>query len=98
VTVTVPASGKVLVIVTAQVLGSTGNASGFMSVTVDGVTPLAVEDSNSLRVAGNNAIRASATSLLTGLTPGSHIFTSIYRLAGTGTATFSERNIVVIPA
>jgi hypothetical protein len=98
VTVTVPASGRVLVIVTAQINGSTGNAAGFMSVFIDGAVTLGVADATSLRVAGNNAVRASATSLITGLTPGTHTFTAAYRLAGTGTATFAERNIVVIPA
>jgi ethanolamine utilization microcompartment shell protein EutL len=98
VTLTVPASGSVLIIVTAQITGSTGNAAGFMSVTVDGAIPLAVGDPSSLRVAGNNAVRASATALVTGLSPGSHTFSATYRLQGSGTATFSDRNIVVIPA
>jgi len=98
---TVPASGSVLVILTAQVQGSTGNSAGFMSVsatcsTGPGVT---ASDANTLRVAGNDAIRASATSLITGLTPGaSCTFTSVYKLSGSGFATFGARNIVVIPA
>ncbi len=91
---TVPASGSVLVILTSEIVGSTGNAAGFMSVSVDGGPAL---DVNSLRVAGNNAVRASASALLTGLTPGSHTFTAMYKLQGTGTATFSSRTITVIP-
>jgi hypothetical protein len=98
VAVTVPASGRVLVIVTAQISGSTGNAAGFMSVFIDGAVVLGVADATSLRVAGNNAVRASATSLFTGLAPGTHTFTAAYRLQGSGFATFAERNIVVIPA
>ena len=40
---------------------------------------------NSLRVAGNDPVRASATALITGLTPGPHTFTAVYRSVGSGT-------------
>jgi hypothetical protein len=97
VTVTIPASGKALVILTGQLFGSTGNSAAFMSVAVSGATTVAASDANSLRVAGNDAVRASATALITGLTPGSNTFTAKYKQVGSGTATFSDRNIVVIP-
>ena len=83
---------------TAQIQGSTGNAAGFMSTFVDGAVTQLVGDETSLRVAGNNAVRASATALVTGLSPGNHVFTAAYKLVGSGTATFAERNIVVIPS
>jgi Collagen triple helix repeat (20 copies) len=94
--VTVTTGTTALVIVTAEVTGSTGNAAGFMSFMLDGVQQTAL-DMNSLRVAGNNPVRASATSLITGLTPGTHIFTAMYKLVGSGTATFNARAITVIP-
>jgi len=94
--VTLTTGTTALVILTAEVFGSTGNSAGFMSVMVDNVQTTAL-DINSLRVAGNDAIRASATTLLTGLTPGSHTFTAVYRLNGSGIATFSSRTITVIP-
>jgi hypothetical protein len=40
--------------------------------------------------------RASATSVITGLTPGSNTFTAKYRITG-GTGTWRDRDIVVIP-
>jgi hypothetical protein len=97
VAVTIPDSGKALVILTAQVNGSTGNAAGFMSVSVSGNTTVLATDANSLRVAGNEPIRASATALLTNLNPGLNVFTAKYREVGSGFATFADRNIVVVP-
>jgi hypothetical protein len=96
VTLTVPASGNVLVLLTAEITGSTGNAAGYMSVMIDGNQATAL-DINSLRVAGNNAVRATATALLTNLSPGSHTFTAVCKLVGSGTATFAARTITVIP-
>jgi hypothetical protein len=97
-TLPVPGQGacpcRVLVILTAQINGSTGNAAGFMSVQVD--NGIAV-DATSLRVAGNNAVRASATSLIPGLAAGPHTFTAVYKLVGSGTAFFAARTVTVIP-
>ena len=82
--------------VTSQIVGSTGQSVGFMKVEVDGVTiPF---DDNSLRVVGNDPVRASALALITGLTPGSHTFTAVYKHVGSGTSTFSARTITVIRA
>jgi hypothetical protein len=92
-----PAGGcRALVILTAQTFGSTGNSAGFMTVELDNDITTAL-DANSLRVFGNDPIRASSTSLITGLSAGNHTFTAVYRQVGSGTATFSARNIVVIP-
>ena len=44
--------------------GSTGQTAAFMSVSVSGATTLPGSDANSLRVFGNNPIRASAVVLL----------------------------------
>jgi hypothetical protein len=95
-TVTIPASGKALVIVTA--LESTSNQSGivFTSFAVSGASTVAATDARALEVQGNNAVRASATSVVTGLTPGANTFTAKYRTTA-GTATFAARDIVVIP-
>jgi hypothetical protein len=48
-------------------------------------------------VAGNNAVRASATSLIPGLAAGSYTFRAEYKLVGAGTAFFGARTITVIP-
>jgi hypothetical protein len=86
--------------VTAQIFGSTGNSAGFMSVAASCAAPPnnAGSDANSLRVFANDPNRASATVLITGLTPGPCTFNSVYRNAGSGSSTFSVRNIVVIPS
>jgi hypothetical protein len=94
--VTLPTGTQAFVILTAQIFGSTGQTAGFMSVSVDGNDPGA-SDANSLRVFGNDPVRASASALITGLTPGSHTFKAVYRNVGSGTSTFSVRTITVIP-
>ena len=84
-----------LVILTADINGSAiFDSAGFMSVSVDGLPAL---DTNSLRVEGPNPVRASVTTLITGLTPGSHTFTAMYKVVGVGQATFNARAITVIP-
>jgi hypothetical protein len=96
-TVTVPASGNVIVILTAQVTPP-ASQSAFMSFSATGVV---ASDARSLmRQHGTSSstggIQASAIYFLTGLTPGSLTFTSQYRVTG-GTGTFANRNITVIP-
>ena len=96
-TVTIPAggSGNVLVIATAQLFGVGGNATANMSVSLDG--GVAVE-ANALKVTSNNdPFRASATSLFSGVAPGQRTFTAVYRLDGSGSATFELRSLIVIP-
>jgi hypothetical protein len=97
----IPASGKVLVILTAEVsgsnVGSNASSTGFMSVSLDNSIAL---DTNSLRVAGEDPVRASVTVLISGLTPGNTVtFTAVYKRVGSGDpATFNARQITVIPA
>ena len=98
---TVTTGTQAVVILTAQAVGSTGSVGGFMSFSVDGAVPTnAVGDPFSYRVFGNDPVRASAVSLITGLTAGAHIFCAVYREqspGGAGTSTFSARTITVIP-
>jgi hypothetical protein len=88
----------VQVILTADVsgtdVGNTPCSTGFMSFN----NSVAL-DTNSLRVAGENAVRASATLLVTGLTPW-----NLRHLRGCGQehrlrhgSTFNARQITVIP-
>ena len=96
-TVTVPAggSGKVLVIVTAQLFGVGGNATAAMSVSLDNGSAV---DANAVMVTSNNdPFRASATSLFSGVAPGQRTFTAVYKLIGSGSAHFLNRSIIVIP-
>jgi hypothetical protein len=61
VTVVVPPSGQVTLILTAEVSASAGGTA-FMSVALNGSIAL---DANSLRVTGNDPVRASITVLIT---------------------------------
>ena len=88
---------QAIVILTAQMFGSTGQTAAFMSVSVTGATTIAASDANSYRVFGNDPIRASAAVLITGLTAGSNTFTAVYRHVGSGSSTFGARTITVIP-
>jgi hypothetical protein len=84
------------VIVTAAETGSGGSVIAYMSYAVSGLTTVAASDGRALQVQGQNFTRASATSVITGLTPGSNTFTAKYRTSG-NTSTFRDRDIVVIP-
>jgi len=92
----IPASGKVLVILTGELSGSNTGTTAFMSVSLDNSVAL---DTNSLRVTGANPVRASVTVLIGGLTPGLTVnFRAVYKMIGNGTAIFNARQITVIPA
>jgi hypothetical protein len=98
VTLDVPASGRVLVSVTAGIATSTGSGSGFMSFTMTGANdlPAPTDDSTALNQVGNNFQKASATFVLSGLAPGSTTFTAVYR-TDAGSATFRFRSLWAIP-
>ena len=100
-TVTV-SSGSALVTVTGQSGSTATGFSCYMAFAVSGATTVAPSDtqaySNSVGAAGAVAVafQGSSTYLVTGLTAGSNTFTAKYR-AGSGTCTFANRNIIVIP-
>jgi hypothetical protein len=98
VTLTLPAGAtKALVVLTAAANGSVGNSFAFMSVAVSGASTVPPSDANAYAVAGNDPVRASATVLISGLSSaGSLTFTAKYRVSS-GTATFSTRDITVLP-
>jgi hypothetical protein len=95
----VPASGQLIVILTAEASTAKSSDTAFMSVSLNGSIAL---DANSLRVTGSNPVRASITVLITNLTPGVTInFEAAYKVASASpsvaTATFNARQIIVIP-
>ena len=96
----VPASGQLIVILTAEASGSNqGNnacSTAFMSVSLNGSNAF---DANALRVTGDVPVRASITVLITGLTPGVAInFEAVYKNVGCATGSrFNARQIIVIP-
>ena len=83
-------------LLTAAASSNSATGGGLMSVEVDGAP---ASDQNSLRVFGLAAFRATAATLITGLTPGPHTFKAVYKInpPGPGTATFAARDIVVVP-
>jgi hypothetical protein len=95
VTAVVPASGKVLVSVAAAMIGNSSSTSCVMSYSIDGAP---ASDANAVILGEQDVQRASAISVLTGLTPGSHTFTAMYRDQGSGSlsCTFSNRAIAVL--
>jgi hypothetical protein len=100
VTLTVPASGRVLVSVTSGMTGSSGSVSCFMSFATTGANSVAAADANSVTLASGTLQRASASSVLSGLTPGSTTFTGKFKReggGGSGSCTFVNRSIMAIP-
>jgi hypothetical protein len=99
VTVVVPASGRLLVSVTAAELGNAGSTACFMSFAGTGANTITAVDANALVQAGGAQQRASASTVLAGLTPGSTTLTAKYRVTGGGAAscTFATRSIYAIP-
>ena len=86
---------QAIVFLTAQISNSGANSS-FMGIDVSGATTVAAADTDALLVVGTSAVRATCIVFLTGLTPGTHTFTAKYRTTA-GTATYVNRNVVVIP-
>ncbi len=90
---TIPASGRVLVSVTSGMQATNGSTSMFMSLAVTGASTMAATDARALILLGNNLQQSSASFVLSGLTPGSNTFTAQYKVAGSGTGTFSNRSM-----
>ena len=77
-------------------IGGGGNNRTWMSFSISGATTAAGDDSRSIDHSSSSGMRWGATILMTGLTPGNNTFTLQYRTT-TGTGTFSQRRIAVIP-
>jgi hypothetical protein len=101
-TVTIPASGRAMVILTANEANSSATgANTYMGFAVSGATTIAPSDAQTFNFANGGAantvsVQGSATYLVTGLTAGSNTFTAKYRVNG-ATGTWSNRSIVVLP-
>jgi hypothetical protein len=92
VTTTIGPSGSALVTLTAQITPTLGN-SAIMGFSIDTAAP------NDFQVleATSTLTQASATYLVTSLTPGSHSFTAKYKISGGTQAQFQYRSVIVIP-
>jgi len=102
VSVTVPSSGNVLVIVTAQVVTHDDGMAWVSFTSGGGTGDVSASDARALiaMVGGTNgtymSIQASAMFYVTGLSAGSHTFALCYTSDGGG-ITFRYRGITVIP-
>lgn len=97
VTVTIGANGIAMVFLSTRMINSAATGSNQMGFAASGANTIAGADSYSLVKVGDAAQRFGAPFLLTGLTPGSTTFTAKYGRGTTGTATFSDRRIAVVP-
>jgi hypothetical protein len=96
--VTVDTGVKALVVVTCSMYNAVADRGGRMSYAVSGPSTVAADDSTSLQLYSATTLdpyRASAISLVTGLTPGANVFTAKYKAIG-GTNQFHTRNIIVV--
>jgi hypothetical protein len=97
VTLTVPASGKVLVVMSSLIDITDVNSVGVMALEMSSANTLAADDEFSFSARGTVAIRCGISFLFEGLTPGSTQFRAKYRRTPAGTATFTHRKLGVIP-
>jgi hypothetical protein len=100
VTVNTGTAARVTITALAQV--DTTSAWAFMSFAISGATTLAASDTNSWQwnasVGATNGSTMSMSRVITGLTPGSNVFTAKYRSSNVSyTGTFTNRFITVEP-
>ncbi len=95
VTITVPASGRVVIALRAQLVSAVAQSVALMAFALSGASTIAASDAFAMGVAfESNGNRIDGASLLiTGLAPGVTTFTAKYRADGTNTATFLQRSI-----
>jgi hypothetical protein len=96
VTVTVGASGRVLVVLGALVRNSLAGGASHMSFSAAGATAVPGGDGFALVSVGTDEKGESYAGVVEGLTPGDHTFRAVYR-AGSGTASFRQRRISAVP-
>lgn len=99
VTVTIGATGRALVIVSAQLSNVTATGFAGMGYAGSGANTIAAADTKALVVYSSGAgqyVAASAAYVEIGLTAGSTTFTAKYRQGG-GTVTAVNRRIFILP-
>jgi hypothetical protein len=96
VTVTVGASGKVALHLACRMANSTGDTDCYAGVNVSGASTIAASTLLVANAAATKIQQFGATTILTGLTPGSTTFKMQYAVAA-GTGTFQVRELTVAP-
>jgi len=98
-TFTVTTGTKALVFLSAFIQNSTAGAHAEVGYVVTGASSISAGDANALRhesATSNAMVRATAVIFEDGLTAGSNTFFAQYRV-GSGTGTFANRHMIVIP-
>ena len=93
--VTVSTGTSCFITLTAQIYNS-GAGLAFMAFDISGATTVAASDVQSLTTRGTNELQLSVSYLVTGLTPGSNVFTAKYRVSA-NTGTFLRRSVIALP-
>lgn len=97
--VTVTTGTLALVMLKTAVENNTVNVGSFMGFGISGASSVAASDSFAISVAGiaaSQRCRVGAAFWVTGLTPGSNIFTAKYKVVS-NTGTFVQRDLIVLP-
>lgn len=93
--VTVETGTVAEVTVGGHIQQSAAGITSYMTYAVSGATTVAAADLPAVGVSNNAIVIASRTTVVTGLTPGSNVFTAKYKVNGAGTGTFMNRTIHV---
>lgn len=104
VTVTIGVNGIALIAIQSFISNNTSSAKSYVSVDVSGASTIAATDTTAIYYqvfSAGSETQASDIFMLTGLTAGSTVFKMKYRVdtggGGSGTGTFKNRRIAVIP-
>jgi len=98
--VSIGSRGAAMVMITCDLLQNTTGGYPVMSFAISGATTLAAGIPHEMwyeAVAGGADMKFSYCTVVTGLNPGVNTFTAKYRVAVSGTGTFLQREISVIP-
>lgn len=96
VSVAVKASGLLFVVVSARIISASAADGGLMAFALLGANIRSESDADALRLMGTSNQRASAVTLLTGLTPGSTTVLAKYASASGASATFANRRVTAV--
>lgn len=99
VTIDVPASGQVYLLISAGIESGVAGGACYMGVALSGANVAAAADTSIIHqaAAAGYIAAAAAAVVLTGLTAGSTTFTAKYRV-GSSTGNFRNRKLVAVPA
>lgn len=99
-TLTVNTATRAFVFLTVAMQVDTDNVSANMTLDISGATQIAASDTGSVGIDGltnGKTARMGICNFYDNLTPGVNVFTCKYKSASGNVATFSDRNLTIIP-